>query len=369
MKDGFIGQNLRLMRLFHGLSLQELGEEISVSKQFLSRLESGVEAPSASLQDALGARLRVLDGFFHQVDPMPISDEQCHFRKQLTTKVALRQQARARGELFKRITSVLDQELNLPTYGFRESEPVDAEAIERAAERCRIDWGLGLGPIANMIRVAETAGAIVVRMSQMAAEIDAISFATKRPIIALNNMDKSACRARFGVAHEIGHLVLHIGTLTGDKVTEGEANRFASAFLMPRSIFAAECARAIRGTRTLSWSTLSEIKMRWGVSKAAILYRGRQLGIFSETLYKSGVIGLNRHGEARMEDEDNEFESELPEILPSSLDVLAKSCGIKLNSLSKRILVEPEITEELLGESLPAARATNVIQLFTGYGG
>jgi Zn-dependent peptidase ImmA (M78 family)/transcriptional regulator with XRE-family HTH domain len=364
MKDGFIGQNLRLIRLFHGLSLQELGEEISVSKQFLSRLESGVETPSPSLQDALVKHLRVLDGFFHEVDPMPISDEQCHFRKQLTTKVALRQQARARGELFKRITGVLDQELDLPGYGFQESEPLDAEAIERAAERCRIDWCLGFGPIANMIRVAETAGAVVVRMNQMASEIDAISFATKRPLIVLNAHDKSACRARFGAAHEIGHLVLHIGTLTGDRATESEANRFASAFLMPRSIFAAECSRAIRGTRTLNWTTLSEIKMRWGVSKAAILYRGRQLGVFSDALYKSGVIGLTRHGEARMEDEDESISNELPEILPTSLAVLSQSCGITLTSLSKRILVEPEITRELLGENLPSADKSNVISLF-----
>lgn len=364
MKDGFIGQNLRLIRLFHGLSLQELGEEISVSKQFLSRLESGVETPSPSLQDALVKHLQVLDGFFHEVDAMPISDEQCHFRKQLTTKVALRQQARARGELFKRITRVLDQELDLPDYGFQESEPLDAEAIERAAERCRIEWGLGFGPIANMIRVAETAGAVVVRMNQMASEIDAISFATKRPLIVLNAHDKSACRARFGVAHEIGHLVLHIGTLTGDRATESEANRFASAFLMPRSIFAAECSRAIRGTRTLNWTTLSEIKMRWGVSKAAILYRGRQLGVFSDTLYKSGVIGLTRHGEARMEDEDEAMANELPEILPTSLAVLSQSCGITLTSLSKRILVEPEITRELLGESLRSADESNVISLF-----
>lgn len=364
MKNGFIGQNLRLIRLFHGLSLQDLGEEIDVSKQFLSRLESGVETPSSSLHDALVKRLRVLDGFFHDVDPMPISDEQCHFRKQLTTKVVLRQQARARGEMFKRITGVLDRELELPSYGFKEYEPLDAEAIERASERCRIDWGLGFGPIANMVRVAETAGAVVVRMNQMASEIDAISFATKRPLIVLNAHDKSACRSRFGVAHEIGHLILHIGTLTGDKVTEGEANRFASAFMMPRSIFIAECARAIRGTRTLSWSTLSDIKLRWGVSKAAILYRGRQLGVFSEVLYKSGVIGLTRHGEARMEDEDEDMLHELPEILPSSLDVLAKSCGINLASLSRQILVESEITQELLGESLPTKNIGNVVNLF-----
>lgn len=73
---------------------------------------------------------------------------------------------------------------------------------------------------------------------------------------------------------------------------------------------------------------------------------------------------LTRHGEARMEDEDAAMTNELPEILPSSLDVLAQSCGINLASLSKRILVELEITRELLGESLPSVANSNVINLF-----
>lgn len=365
MTQRFIGQNLRMVRLFHGLSLQELGEDIDVSKQFLSRLESGVEAPSLSLHDALVQRLMVTDGFFQTVDSMPITDEQCHFRKQLSTKAVLRQQARARGEMFKRIVGVLDLELDLPGYNFTESEPLSAEAIERAAERCRVEWNLGFGPIANMIRVAETAGAIVVRMNQIANEIDAISFATRRPVIALNSEGKSACRARFGVAHEIGHFILHIGVLTGDKFTEAEANRFASAFLMPRSVFGSECARAIRGKRTLSWATLTEIKMRWGVSKAAILYRGRQLGIFSEDLYKSGVIGLTRHGEARMETEDSSMNHEDPEVLPSGLDVLASSCGMSLEHIASRISVTPIIVRSLLSETLPLVEPhSNVVQLF-----
>jgi Zn-dependent peptidase ImmA (M78 family)/transcriptional regulator with XRE-family HTH domain len=365
MSLDFIGQNLRLMRLFHGLTLQELGADISVSKQFLSRLESGLETPTRDLQDDLARRLQVKPSFFGAVDPMPITEEQCHFRKQLTTKASLRQQARARGELFKRLVTVLDRELELPAYGFKETEPHSMEAIENAAERSRVDWGLGFGPIANVVRVAETAGAVVVRMSEIASEIDAISFATPRPVIALNSAGRSACRARFGVAHEIGHLVLHIGVLTGDKMTESEANRFASAFLMPRAIFTSECQRAIRGTRTLNWSVLSEIKMRWGVSKAAILYRGRQLGVFSEDLYKSGVITLTRHGEARAEHEDDLMVYEEPEVLPSSLDILASSCGLTLSDIAASIHVGNSIVRSLLSETLPSSTASgNVLPIF-----
>ena len=52
MNTGFIGSNLRLARLFHDLSLTELGDKVGVSKQFLSRIETGAEPASAQLAGA-----------------------------------------------------------------------------------------------------------------------------------------------------------------------------------------------------------------------------------------------------------------------------------------------------------------------------
>jgi Zn-dependent peptidase ImmA (M78 family) len=358
----FIGANLRLARLFHGLSLQELGDEIGRSKQYLSRLESGVESPSNSLEEALAERLWVSSEFFYSLDSMPISDEQCHFRKQLTTKAVLRQIARAKGEMLKRLVSVLDSELDLPSYKFMETEPSSPEAIERAAEDCRKKWQLGLGPISSMTRVAENAGAVVLRVGGLADEIDAISFATKRPVITLNGEGKSACRARFALAHEIGHLSLHIGIQTGDKATEAQANRFASSFLMPRAFFIGECQKAIRGTR-LNWQALAAIKQRWGVSKAAILYRGRQLGVFSEGQYKSGVITLNRHGEALREVEDAQIPMEEPEIVSDGLRVLEQQCGMSHAVIARKMNVRPRLVSSLL-EMAPGRSSTKVIPLF-----
>ncbi|MCU0296650.1 MAG: XRE family transcriptional regulator [Candidatus Nanopelagicales bacterium] len=249
MNTGFIGSNLRLARLFHDLSLTELGDKVGVSKQFLSRIETGAEAASGQLQAGLAQELQVLPEFFHRVDTHPIADEQCHFRRQLTTKVALRQVARARGEMLKRLIGVLDEHVELPSYQVKEADAETTEAIERAAEIFRSLFGLGMGPLSSVTRIAENAGAVVMRVSGLAPEIDAISFATKRPLIALNGDGRSACRERFGIAHELGHFSLHIGVLTGDRLTETQANRFASALLLPRSTCATECRLALRGTR------------------------------------------------------------------------------------------------------------------------
>jgi Zn-dependent peptidase ImmA (M78 family) len=352
MSSAFIGSSVRLARLFHDLSLTDLGEKVGVSKQFLSRIETGAEAASAQLEAALAEELQVLPEFFRLVDLNPIADEQCHFRRQLTTKVALRQVARARGEMLKRLVGVLDEHVELPQYLVREADAESAESIERAAEMFRSLFGLGLGPLSNVTRIAENAGAVVMRARGLAPEIDAISFATRRPLIALNGDGRSTCRERFGVAHELGHFSLHIGILTGDKLTETQANRFASSLLMPRSTFAAECRLALRGTR-LNWAGLSELKMRWGVSKAAIIFRARQLGVFTDDQAKAGYIGLNRHGEALKETEDH--------LIPSE-EVMKEHFGVPQAAVAREMRVQPRLLQTLL-EFPSSERTDNVVSL------
>lgn len=354
----FIGSNLRTARLFHGFSQPDLGEQVGCSKQFLSRIEAGVDAPTSALVARLCETLMVLPEFFAEADPMPIADEQCHFRKQLTTKPVFHQIARARGEFLKRMVNVMDEHLELPRYDFEEGEMSSAETIEQAAEQARAHWELGLGPIQNMTRIAENAGAIVMPIKNLAAEIDAISFATRRPVIAMNADSRSACRLRFGVAHEIGHFCLHTGVQTGDKFTESQANRFASAFLMPRRFFASECRAVLRGTR-LSWPALADVKRRWGVSKAAILYRGRQLGVFSDDQYRSGVIGLTRGGEARAEIEDKDMPVEVPELISDSIKVLDGVFGISRAVLARKMRIQASLLDDLLSARFESGSSAN----------
>ncbi|MGL5303474.1 MAG: ImmA/IrrE family metallo-endopeptidase, partial [Aeromonas sp.] len=105
---------------------------------------------------------------------------------------------------------------------------------------------------------------------------------------------KSVCRFRFDIAHELGHLVLHDGITTGDMITESQANRFASAFLMPRVSFSKEFP-ALRG-RQFDWSKLVEFKSRWKVSLKAIIYRASSLGLITPEKARSGFLFLNTKG-------------------------------------------------------------------------
>ncbi|WP_206370881.1 ImmA/IrrE family metallo-endopeptidase [Solimonas marina] len=341
-----------------------------MSKQFLSRVEAGAEAVTAQLETALSDSLLVLPEFFRTVDLEPITEEQCHFRRQLTTKVALRQVGRARGEMLKRLVSILEENIELPAYRVGVAEVSSNDAIERGAEVFRATFELGMGPLSNITRIAENAGSVVTRLDGLAPEIDAVSFATKRPVIVLNSDGRSSCRERFGIAHELGHFALHIGVLTGDRLTETQANRFASALLMPRATFGMECRAATRGTR-LNWPAIVDLKLRWGVSKAAILFRGHQLGYFTEEQVRSGYITLKRHGQATSEIEDARVAYEEPEVLSEGLKMMRDQLGVNTAAVAHRMGVQVALLRRLMphqvvaGELNPGPeRRSNVVDLF-----
>ncbi|TJY56269.1 ImmA/IrrE family metallo-endopeptidase [Sinimarinibacterium sp. CAU 1509] len=365
MSAEFIGDNLRLIRLFHGLSLTELGERVNVSKQYLSRLEAG-EPMTAQLESALVDELKVLPEFFYAVEPEPIADDQCHFRSQLTTKPALRQIGRARGEMLKRLVRVLDNHLDLPAYQIGAADASTIENIERGAEEFRKRFGLGLGPLSNITRTAENAGAVVTMVDGLAPEIDAVSFATKRPVIALNAGGRSACRQRFGIAHELGHFALHHGVLTGDRLTETQANRFASALLLPRSSFGADCRHAVRGSR-LNWKGISELKKKWGTSKAAIIFRGHQLGHLNEAQVRTGFIFLRRHGEAIEEVEDRFIAHESPSVLVDGLMVMREQLNLPMAYVAREMKVQVSLLYKLsprLQQPMEELQRPNVVSIF-----
>lgn len=102
-------------------------------------------------------------------------------------------------------------------------------------------------------------------------------------------------RVNFSIAHEIGHLFLHMGYLINPEMWEEtgeyndsvyyrfgyseeeyEANEFAGAFLMPR----AEFLSILEDSKIESRVDIENIANHFNVSKEAVLIRGRWLGVF-----------------------------------------------------------------------------------------
>ena len=107
-------------------------------------------------------------------------------------------------------------------------------------------------------------------------------------------------RLRFDLAHECGHLVMHQGVETGDRETEIQAHRFASAFLLPTTAFVTEFPRR---AHYLDWPGLYTLKRRWGVSVRAIVRRAYDLGMIDAAQYRTANVHLARTGQAKGEAE------------------------------------------------------------------
>lgn len=345
----FEGSQLRLARHYWGKTLNDIAEEVGKTRQYISQIENGKAGKNISDDtiELLAQCLKVAPGFFYKHTPPGPSEDQAHFRRLSSTKVSTRLKVLARGTIFRQLANYIDKHVALPNVDFPDhAGSVTFEEIERAAERTRSYWGLGLGPIDNMVRVVEHAGALVTFFRDASTEVDALSIPSSRPIIVRNDAKESPFRQRFDIAHEMAHLILHEGIVTGDRTTETEANRFASAFLLPRSTF----SKVFRSRgRRLDWQCIIDIKMQFGTSKAAILYRAKALGLISDNTYKSGVIYLKNSGQSKQEDEDLLVEREKAELLIKSFKVMHDHFGLSFYDLADEIGVHPE----LLGNVMP----------------
>jgi Zn-dependent peptidase ImmA (M78 family)/DNA-binding XRE family transcriptional regulator len=327
----FSSEQLKLARLASGMSLVDLGNTINVTRQYAHRLENG-SRPSEEQIQKLASLLNVTENFFFKRRASPIEADECHFRSLRSSTQTMKKMVMAQVEIFEtNFLKALNEEISFPEVNIMEigdSDIASLSSIEVVAERFRRELGLGLGPISNVIKLAEKMGAFVLSLQGVDEKIDGFSMFKDRPIIVRNTAKQSPCRLRFDIAHEIGHLVMHQGVETGCRKTEEQANHFASALLIPRSSFQAEFPR-MRGS-SLNWDALEDMKVRWGVSLKAIIYRANKLGLITPEKAKSGFTYLVRQGYAKDERGDSRLTPEYPSLIQRAIDMLDKYSWMKL---------------------------------------
>lgn len=355
MPQRFIGDRLRYARLLATKSLDEVGELVSASRQFLHQLETGAKEPSAEMRHALADALGVTSAFFGQTSRAVVAEADCHFRRYLTAPRIVLSQAVARGTFVEELSDALEHRVRLPPVDFPHpiARPTTMKDVEDCAVAAREHWGLKSdAPIANMTRVLERAGALVVSFGDISDRIDALSIARGRPLVVRSTAkdgSEGGGRPRFDLAHECGHLVMHQGIVTGDQDTEDQANRFASAFLLPARAFAREFPR---GTY-MRWPELYAMKKRWKVSVRAIIRRAFDLALIDAAQYRSGNIHLSRTGQSKREDFDDAIPFEPSETLPAALSLLAKRKPIELQLLIDELGMKASTFSQLTDFPVP----------------
>jgi Zn-dependent peptidase ImmA (M78 family)/transcriptional regulator with XRE-family HTH domain len=309
---------LTLARELRGLTKAELAERIDRSAAAIGQFEGGGRAtcrPDAKTVGALALALGVPVAFFTRKTPANLLEvDDCHFRSLRSASQRARRRLLARGSLLCDLMGFLDEQVEFPREQVSSvARTVRSEAdIEACAVRVRRAWGLGLGPINNVVNLLERSGVLVTHVPENCADVDAFStWHEGRPLIFLVMHKGSTSRTRFDACHELGHLVMHADVAAANPDLERQANRFASAFLLPKESFLIECPRG------LNWDHFYELKRRWKVSVGALIRRAFDLKCISEATYRRAYVHMNKTGERTQERDEPPVE--LPTLISKAM--------------------------------------------------
>lgn len=286
MKKIFNGKRLKEARLYNKLTITSLAKKLDVTKQMVSKYENGKSEPSFEKSLQLHNLLGYPREFFYTSDKFDIKNEGVFFRSRLTATQRSKKPASIALKYSVIVRDFLDQYIDFPPLLDREVYE-ETKDIDEATLSIREKMDLGIEPIHDIVEVAELMGFTVINMDYQEDKVDAFS--------SMNNIDGkdyyiittgnggSFYRQQFSIAHEIGHWVLHQNIdpqeLDKDeyKVMEAEANKFASALLMPEASF----GKQLQSKIVDEIDTYYNLKRRWNVSMAAMIKRARDLNIIT----------------------------------------------------------------------------------------
>lgn len=285
----FQKRRLSLARMRRGLTMKALAERAGLAADTVRRIERGETMPDEVTLLRLSSVLEFPCEFFDGEEPEEVDLGSVSFRSFSKMTARERDAAIAAGSLGLQLNRWVEARFGLPDPDLLDlSHETDPEV---AAMFIRQHWGIGEQPIGSLLALLETKGLRLFSLSENTASVNAFSFwRGGKPFIFLNNF-KTAESSNFDAAHELGHLVLHKhGDPKEARSAEREADRFASAFLLP--------ARDVRARmpREVNVETIIRAKARWRVSAMALARRLSDLGILSDWRYNSICIELARRG-------------------------------------------------------------------------
>jgi Zn-dependent peptidase ImmA (M78 family)/transcriptional regulator with XRE-family HTH domain len=273
----FNPKRLLLARRRRGLTQTALGRLVSVTQRTINAYEGGHRTPTDEFIASLAAELKFGELFFHRTDPVKLDPKAASFRSLSSLTATSRDRALGGAVLAMELADWIGSKFTLPDPNI---PSIGEEQPEAAAEALRQIWGLGEKPVPNIVHLLEYHGVRVFSLAEDALALDAISmWKDEVPYVFLNTR-KSAERSRFDAAHELGHLIMHRHGAPNGRDAEADANRFASAFLMPEGSVRA------RARRSATLSALVEAKAYWKVSVAALVKRLYDLRYLSEWHYR-----------------------------------------------------------------------------------
>lgn len=364
----FNGNRLKEARNFCRLSITELASQIGVTKQMISKYETGKSEPSSETMFKIIQSLKFPNSFFVTGDSkITISNNETFFRSRFTAT----QKQKSPTETIKNVAYMyrdfLEDYIDFPTTKkIKLDEGVDAEL---ASELLRSDWALDQLPIYNMVNLLEVKGFVIATIPDYLDKVDAFSGlevinGKEYYIIFIDKKNTNFFRNQFTVAHELGHYILHSENIDPlelnheeYKQMEQEANDFASAFLMPASEFSTD-VEVLGYVRSVD--QLIHLKTKYHVSLGAIIMRIKKLKLWE----LDDVVRLQKQmsskGYRKQEPLDKDSELALPQSLWEGSELLVKNKVVEASSIADMI-------NNKFNKEYPTNLIENVVNLPDGY--
>lgn len=326
----FKGQMLNSIRLYRGMTISDLADKVDITKQTVSLYENDGAAPSLEKVMLLAAALNVPRSFFYSDFTAPVS-KTTYFRSLVSCSKKERTACVKTIEYVSALYDFLSQYIEFPQLNIPNDYVILQKGdrdIENVADEIRKYWGLGKGPINNLLYHAEVNGIIVTSLELDSDRVDAFSQLVyskgqKHYIIALGKNKGSAFRRQFDIAHELGHILLHewssdIEELPKDEFRqrEDEANEFASILLLPKDEFLMD----IHNPTDLG--SYIDLKRKWKVSAAAMIRRAYHLGAMSANQYQYLMKVMSSKGWRTKEPYDDVYSLSKPALLSDAVNLL-----------------------------------------------
>lgn len=364
MNTQFNGDRLKKARIYRGLTVADLAERVGCQRQTLSMYEISKSQPTDKttvirLAQALDFPIK----YFYEPSSA-IASGTVYFRSLLTTNKKYRSEQIVKMDYLSQIYSLLQDYVSFPE--FVHLDLPGNISPEQAAYALRDAWGLGRGPLDNLVSIVEQHGILVTSISTNTNDVDAFSQFMQTGdvptfIIAYSNNKTSAVRIHFDIAHELGHICLHEWSEDIEDVSkeefkrkEREANDFAAAFLLPEETFRRD---AERGPQTITY--YKQLKKKWKVSIAAMIRRSEKLGIITTDDYQNLIRIMQRRGLRKEEPLDDTLITASPALLKTSVIML----------LQENVFTPAEFMEELsdsYGLSINATEVERLLDLPAG---
>lgn len=354
-----VGDMLRLARQRLGFTQKAASERLGIPQPVLSRIENGVASADSALLMKAAQVYQVPSEFFDIREPVYGPPVSVHAMTRSKSDVAAYQLDLITAELNIRLMHLArfmegvdyNATANLPALDVEQyGEP------EKIAATVRAHWGIQSGPIRNLMQWIERAG-IVVGLSKFGgASVSGVTFKVPgRPPLVLLNATHPADRMRFTLAHELGHLVMHRFP-TDDMETE--ANKFASAFLMPE----AEIRQSFRGRR-MTLELLASLKPEWKVAMQALLVRATSLDCVTPNQTRYLWQQISARGWRLREPAELDFPVETPTVLPSIVKAHLSDLGYSLAELTKLLKIHESEFVEMYGAVTAGLKTAPKLQI------